>query len=130
LVAVAYKLPKDTPDQKAVRSAAIAAALIPATSPQAEIVVSCGRLLGLAEALRPVANHRVVGDLAAAVAAIGAAAATGRINIEANLAGITDATARARYVEAAAGVDAMLARADALTADVRAELMRSLRANG
>ncbi len=126
-VAVAYKLPRNTSDQKAVRSAAIAAALVPATGPQAEIVAACGRLLGLAEALRPVANRSVIGDLAAAVAAIAAAAATGRINIEANLAGITDAAARARYLEVAAGVDDVLARADALTANVRAELARSPR---
>jgi methenyltetrahydrofolate cyclohydrolase len=121
-VAVAYQLPKDTPDQKATRSAAIAAALIPATRPQAEVIAVCGRLLGLAEALHPVANRSVIGDLAAAVASIRAAAATGRINIEANLPGISDAAARARYSEVAAGVEGLLARADALTADVRADL--------
>jgi methenyltetrahydrofolate cyclohydrolase len=129
-VAVAYKLPRDTPDQASVRQAAIAAALIPATYPQAEIVAACGRLLGLAEALRPVANRSVIGDLAAAVAAIGAAATTGRINIEANVAGITEAAARARYLEVAAGVGDMLARADALTSGVRAELARSLQPDG
>ena len=121
-VAVAYTLPKDTTEQKAVRSAAIAAALIPATGPPAEVIVAAGRLLGLAEALRPIANHSVIGDLVAAVEAIRAAAATGRINIEANLPGITDAAARARYREVAAGVDDLVARADAVTADVRAEL--------
>ena len=121
-VAVAYQLPKDTADQKAARSAAIAAALIPATRPQAEVIAACGRLLGLAEALRPVANRSVIGDLAAAVASIRAAAATGRINIEANLPGISDAAARARYSEVATSVDGLLARADALTADVRADL--------
>jgi formiminotetrahydrofolate cyclodeaminase len=121
-VAVAYKLPKDAADQKAVRSAAIAAALIPATRLQAEVIAACSRLIGLAEALRPVANRSVIGDLAAAVASIRAAAATGRINIEANLPGIRDAAARAPYSEVAAGVDGVLARADALTADVRTDL--------
>jgi methenyltetrahydrofolate cyclohydrolase len=121
-VAVAYKLPKDTADQKDARSAAIAAALIPATRPQAEVIAACSQLLGLAEALRPVANRSVIGDLAAAAASIRAAAATGRINIEANLPGIRDAAARARYSEVAATVDSLLVRADALTADVRAEL--------
>ncbi|HUA39961.1 MAG TPA: cyclodeaminase/cyclohydrolase family protein [Streptosporangiaceae bacterium] len=129
-VAGAYKLPRDTPDQTSVRQAAIAAALIPATHPQAEIVARCGRLLGLAEALRPVANRSVIGDLAAAVAAIGAAVTTARINIEANVAGITDAAARSRYLEVAAGAGDVLRRADALTAGVRAELTRSLRADG
>lgn len=121
-VAVAYELPRDTAEKKAVRSAAIAAALVPATGPQAELIAVCGRLLGLAEKLRPVANTSVIGDLAAAVAAIRAAAATGRINIEANLAGIRDAAARARYREVAASVDDLLARADAVLASVRAQL--------
>jgi formiminotetrahydrofolate cyclodeaminase len=121
-VAVAYMLPKDTAEQKAARSAAIAAALIPATAPPAEVVAACRRLLGLATALRPVANRSVIGDLAAAAASIRAAAATGRINIEANLQGMSDAAAQARYSGVAAGVDDLLAGADAVTADVRAEL--------
>jgi formiminotetrahydrofolate cyclodeaminase len=129
-VARAYKLPRDTADQKAARSAAIAAALIPATSPQAQVIAACKRLLGLAEVLRPIANPSVIGDLAAAVASVRAAAMTGRINIEANLPGIRDAAARARYHEVAAGVDDLLARSDALTADVRAELASMLRPNG
>jgi methenyltetrahydrofolate cyclohydrolase len=121
-VAVAYELPRDTADQKAVRSAAIAAELIAATRPQAEIIAACIRLISLAEALRTVANRSVLGDLAAAVASIRAAAATGRVNIEANLRGIRDAAARAAYSEVAAGVDGLLARADSLTADVRADI--------
>jgi methenyltetrahydrofolate cyclohydrolase len=125
-VAVAYQLPKDTADQKAARSAAIAAALAPATRPQAEVVSACNRLLGLAEALRAVANRSVIGDLAAAVASIRAAASTGRINIEANLPGMSDAAARARYSLVAATVDDLLARADEFNTAVRADLARSL----
>lgn len=121
-VAQAYKLPRDTADQKAARTAAIAAALIPATAPQTEVIAACGRLLGLAEVLRPVANRSVIGDLAAAVAAIRAAAATGRINIEANVQGMTDSPAVARCREVAASVDDLLVRADAVLASVRAEL--------
>jgi methenyltetrahydrofolate cyclohydrolase len=129
-VAMAYTLPKDTADQKAARSAAIAAGLIAATAPPTALIAICRRLLDLGEALRPVANRSVIGDLAAAVASLRAAAATGRINIEANLPGITDATARARYREVAAGVGDLLARADALEADVRAELAGMLRGSG
>lgn len=121
-VAAAYKLPRETADQKAVRSAAIAAALVPATRPQAEVIAACSRLIGLAEALRPVANRSVLGDLAAAVASIRAAAATGRINIEANAQGMSDRAAAGRYRELAASVDDLLARADGVTAGVRADL--------
>lgn len=123
-VVVAYTLPKDSAEQKAARSAAIAAALITASGPPAEVIAAADRLLSLAEALRPVANRSVIGDLVAAAEAIRAAAATARINVEANLRGMTDAAARDRYSEVAAGVDGLLARAEAVTAGVRAELAR------
>jgi methenyltetrahydrofolate cyclohydrolase len=122
-VAAAYTLPRDTAEQKADRSAAIAAALITAAGPPAEVITAAGRLLGLAEALRPVANRNVISDVAAAAEAIRAAAATARINVEVNLPGMTDAAARERYDEVAARVDSLLARADAVTAAVRAELV-------
>ena len=121
-VAAAYTLPKDTGEQKAARSAAIAAALVTAAEPPAAVIAAATRLLDLAEELRPAGNRTVLSDIAAAAEAIRAAAATARINVEVNLAGITDTAASARYGEIAAGVDMLLDRADAVTAAVRAEL--------
>jgi methenyltetrahydrofolate cyclohydrolase len=123
-VAAAYGLPKDTADQKAARSAAIAAALVTATEPPAAVIAAAARLLDLAEALAPAGNRTVLGDLAAAADAIRAATATSRILVEANLAGITDTAARGRYGEVVARVDLLLARADAVTSAVRADLLR------
>jgi formiminotetrahydrofolate cyclodeaminase len=123
-VAAAYGLPKDTADQQAARSAAIAAALVTATVPPAAVIAAAARLLDLAEALAPAGNRTVLGDLAAAADAIRAATATSRINVEANLAGITDIAARERYVDVVARVDLLLARADAVTAAVRADLLQ------
>jgi formiminotetrahydrofolate cyclodeaminase len=121
-VAAAYASPKDTDEQKAARSAAIAAALVTAAGPPAAVIAAAVRLLDLAEELRPAGNRTVLSDVAAAAEAIRAAAATARINVEVNLVGITDAAARERYGEVVASVDMLLARADAVTAAVRAEL--------
>jgi methenyltetrahydrofolate cyclohydrolase len=123
-VAAAYALPKDTAEQQAARSAAIATALVTATAPPAEVIAAAARLLDLAEALRPAGNRTVLGDLVAAAEAIRAATATSLINVEANMAGITDAAARLRYGEVVARVDVLLARAEAVTAAVRADLLR------
>jgi methenyltetrahydrofolate cyclohydrolase len=123
-VAAAYALPKDTAEHQAARSAAIASALVTATEPPAAVVSAAARLLDLTEALRPVGNRTVLGDLVAAAEAIRAATASSRIFIECNLAGITDTTARKRYGEVAAQADTLLARADAVSAAVRANLSR------
>jgi formiminotetrahydrofolate cyclodeaminase len=123
-VAAAYALPKDTADQQAARSAAIAGALVTATEPPAAVIAAAARLLDLAEALAPAGNRTVLGDLAAAADVIRAATATSRINVEANLAGITDIAARERYGDVVARVDLLLARADAVTSAVRAGLLQ------
>ena len=121
-VAAAYALPKDTAEQQAARSAAIAAALVIAAGPPGAVIDAAARLLELAEALRPAGNRTLLSDVAAAAEAIRAAAATARINVEVNLAGITDAAARDRYSELAASVDTLLASADAVSAAVRTDL--------
>jgi methenyltetrahydrofolate cyclohydrolase len=119
-VMAAYTLPKDTAEQRAVRSAAITAALVTAAGPPAEVIAAAGRLLGLAQTLQPMVNRSIVPDVAAAVEAIRAAAGTSRANIEANLAGMTDFASREHLNEVIAGVDALDAAACQVIADVRA----------
>jgi methenyltetrahydrofolate cyclohydrolase len=119
-VAAAYRLPKDTDEQRAERSAAIAAAMVTASSPPSELIGIGGRLLELAEALQPIVNPTVAGDVGAAAEAIRAAVATSRLNVVANLTGVTDAAARARLTAAAGAVDELEQRAARLTAAIRA----------
>jgi methenyltetrahydrofolate cyclohydrolase len=119
-VAAAYRLPKDTDEQRAERSAAIAAAMVTASSPPSELIGIGGRLLELAEALQPIVNRTVAGDVGAAAEAIRAAVATSRLNVVANLTGVTDAAARARLTAAAEAVDELEQRAARLTAAIRA----------
>jgi len=119
-VMAAYRLPKDTEDQRAARSAAIAAALITATDPPARVIAAAARLLEHAETLQPLVSQSIAPDVAAAVEALRAAIATSRTNVEANLAGITDPAARDRLTGVIACVEALEARSAQVIAAVRA----------
>jgi formiminotetrahydrofolate cyclodeaminase len=118
-VMAAYQLRKDTAEQRAVRSAAIAAALVTAAGPPAEVIAAAARLLELAGTLEPMVNRSIAPDVAAAVEAIRAAAATSRTNIEANLSGITDPAARARLTTVIAATTPLEPRAADLIAAIR-----------
>lgn len=119
-VANAFRLPKSTDDEKSARSAAIAAALLGACAPPADVIDAAGRLVELAEALLPVGNRNVITDVAAAAEAARAAATTARVNIEINLAGITDEESRRALLAATGRVDPIAERAEKVTAAVRA----------
>ncbi len=118
-VLAAYRLPKDTPELRAARSAAIAGAMGAAAGPPAEVIAACARLLELATLLQPTVNRSIAPDLAAAVEAIRAAAATSRTNVEANLSGSADPAARERLTRVIAEAGAVEATASQLIAAVR-----------
>ena len=119
-VMAAYQLPKDTDELRAVRAAAITDALVTAAAPPAEVISAAARLLELAETLQPIVSGFIAPDVAAAVEAIRAAAATSRTNMEANLSGITDPAARGRLTRIAADVAALEEKAGRVVAAVRA----------
>jgi len=121
-VIAAYGLPKDTPEAKAARSAAIADALAGAARPPADLMAASVRLVGLAEELLPVANKNVISDIAAAAAAISAAAVTAAVNIEANLAGIEDPALAEELSATAALADGVTDRAGRVIAAIREEI--------
>jgi formiminotetrahydrofolate cyclodeaminase len=120
----AYQLPKETPEEKAARSEAIAEALGGAARPPADLMAAAVRLAGLAEDLLSVANRNVISDIAAAAAAIGAAAVTAQVNIEANLGGIKDPALVAELTSTAALADGVADRADRLITAVREEISK------
>jgi formiminotetrahydrofolate cyclodeaminase len=119
-VAAAYRLPKDTDEQRSARSAAIAAAMVTASSPPAELIGVGTRLLDLAEQLQPIVNRTVIGDVAAAVEAIRASVSTCAVNVTANLTGITDPAARARLTAVVSLVEELEERAAQVTTAIRA----------
>jgi formiminotetrahydrofolate cyclodeaminase len=123
-VAGAYALPRDTAGHNAARSQAIADALAGAAEPAAGVVGTALRLVELAEEILPIGNPDVITDVAAAVEAARAAAATARVNIEVNLGGIEDADTAAGFARIALLVDGIAERAERITAAVRLEIAR------
>jgi formiminotetrahydrofolate cyclodeaminase len=123
-VALAYQMPKATPEEKAARSAAIGDSLGGAAGPPADLMAAAVRLIGLAEELFPVANKNVISDIAAAAAAISAAAVTARLNIEANLPGIKDPALAEELAVTAALADGVTDRADRVIDAVREEISK------
>jgi len=121
-VSAAYGLPKDTPEARAARSAAIADATATAARPPADLMAASVRLVGLAEELLPVANKNVISDIGAAAAAISAAAVTAALNIEANLAAIKDPALVDELSATAALADGVTDRADRVIAAIREEI--------
>jgi formiminotetrahydrofolate cyclodeaminase len=122
VVIAAYGLPRETQEEKAARSAAIADALSGAARPPADLMAASVRLVGLAEELFPVANKNVTSDIAAAAAAISAAAVTAQLNIEANLAGVKDEALRGELSATAALADGVADRAGRVIEAVREEI--------
>jgi len=119
-VGAAYQLPRSD----AGRPEAIASALAGAARPPADVVRLALRLIPLAEELLTGGNRSVITDVGAAAEATRAAAVTSRLNIEVNLRGITDAVLREELAETVRACDAIVERAEAVVAAVRAAITR------
>ncbi len=124
VVSDAYRLPKAAPEEKAARTAAIQRALHGAAQPPASTITAAGHLVELAETLLPISNRNVITDVAVAAELARAAAASARLNVEINVAGLTDEDARLAFLDVLAGVDEVLARAEKVTAAVRENISR------
>lgn len=121
-VKAAYALPREPEEERAVRSAAIRDATATAAGPPAGVVAVVRDLLALVEALLPVANRTVRGDLVAAVDAARAAASASRLNVEANIRGLPADDRRRKVLDDVGDVDDLLHRADQLHDAVRREV--------
>ncbi|MGH3233203.1 MAG: cyclodeaminase/cyclohydrolase family protein [Streptosporangiaceae bacterium] len=123
-VAGAYRLPRETEQERKDRSASISSALGGAARPPADVVRTALLVTSLAEELLPTGNRAMITDVAAAAAAARAAAVTARLVIEVNLKGITDPVLRDEFAATAAVADTVAARAEAIVAAVRAQISR------
>jgi methenyltetrahydrofolate cyclohydrolase len=121
-VSDAYQLPKSTEAEKAARSAAIAQAVTNAAWPPAKLIGVAGMVVDLAEALSVIGNRNVISDVAAAAEAARSAAATARVNVEINLAGIKDEQASLDVIADADQADGIIARAGQVTVAVREQI--------
>ena len=96
-VSSAYRLPRADDAQKAVRSEAIQSALRLAAEVPLETARICGEVLEVAEEAAPVLNPAVISDVLVGALLAQAALRGAAINVEINLASMTDAAAVARY---------------------------------
>jgi len=89
-VGEAYKLPRDTDQDRDARSAAIEAALAAAARPPADVVLAALRLAQLSAELLPVANRNLLTDVGVAAESARAAAVCAALNIAVNAGSIKD----------------------------------------
>lgn len=122
-VLVAYRLPKDTPEQQAARHKAVQDGLVVAADVPLEICRVALQVCRLAKVAAELGNPNAVTD-AGIGALLGEAAAVGAaLNVRINLGSIEDET----YVrEGAAELDAILAEAGALRAEVLATTLAKI----
>lgn len=103
----AYRLPKDTPEQKAAKEKAMQTALVAAAEVPLEIAAGCARVVELAMTAAQKGNKWAVSDAGVAVVLAEAAMRGALLNVEINLASITDQEyvrkTRARMDEITAG---------------------------
>jgi methenyltetrahydrofolate cyclohydrolase len=118
----AYRLPSASEEDRNARSAAVAQALVHAAWPSAQVISVAGMVVDLAEALAAIGNRNVVSEVAAAAEAARAAVAIARVNVEINLASITDAQAGLEMIAEEGKADAIIARAEQVTAAVREQI--------
>lgn len=86
----AYKMPRDTDEQKATRSAAIQSALREATQPPMAIAEACVEVLRLSKPLAEIGNVNAVSDAGVAALLAEAALRSAALNILINLGSIKD----------------------------------------
>jgi methenyltetrahydrofolate cyclohydrolase len=121
-VAIAYKMPRSTDAEREERSDALAKALANVTWPPAKLIGVAGMVVDLAGALVTIGNPNVISDVAAAAEAARAAAATARVSVEINLAGIKDEQASLEMIADADKADGIIALAEQVTAAIREQI--------
>lgn len=121
-VAEAFGLPRDTPEARSRRSAAIQAALAEAVRPPRGIVDAAARALDLAERVLDAANPNVLSDVGAALGCIRGGLTAAAVTLETNLGPLRDEGLEGILRTDVDRADRLVARADALLGRVRAAI--------
>lgn len=121
-VSAAYRLPKETSEQKAARSAEIQQALIRAARPPAEAGRLAARLVEIAEELVGSGNPNVISDVAVASSAARAAMEAAIVNIEINRQQIHEEAEVARLDSVVSELTVAMEAADRVVRAVREKL--------
>lgn len=123
-VGSAYKLPKDTEDEKNARFVAIQNALIVAAKPPAETALIAERLVPAAELLGRQGNPNVISDVAVGAALIKSALESAIVNIEINKREIKDNAIKTELGQAITAAEAVVGRVEGVIKTVRGSLQQ------
>jgi formiminotetrahydrofolate cyclodeaminase len=101
-VSAAYRLPKSTDAERQARSASIQTALSEAAAIPLEAAKACAVLLELCETAAPVLNPAVISDVLVGALLAQGALESAAVNVEVNVAAMSDAAAARRLAAAVA----------------------------
>jgi formiminotetrahydrofolate cyclodeaminase len=119
-----YRLPKDTDQQKTARRLVIQAATHRAAAVPLEVAATAADIARLAAQLPGRSNPAVLSDVAVAASAAAAAIESAAINVEINLATLTDPDAKAALASQLAAHLPYADQARQLAAKIRQEISR------
>ena len=123
-VIAAYQLPKADDAEKQLRTAAIQEALLGATDVPLRIAALAAAVIGLTRRILAGANSNVISDVAVAASSARAALEAAVVNVEVNLASMTDPQRHNAVRARLAPYPAATAEADAVVAEVRERIAR------
>ncbi|MGW6741380.1 cyclodeaminase/cyclohydrolase family protein [Streptomyces sp. NPDC055025] len=123
-VIAAYKLAKTTDAEKQARTAAIQQALVGAADVPLRTAELAAEVIALARRILPGSNVNVVSDVAVAASSARAALDAAAVNVEVNLAALTDEGHRAAVRDRLSSALTAAAEADAVVADVRKRIAK------
>jgi methenyltetrahydrofolate cyclohydrolase len=118
----AYRLPRETGEQKARRRAVIETATLRAADVPLDIAATAGSVAGLAAQLPGRSNRSVLSDVGVAASAAAAAIDSAVINVEVNLASLPDGPPRTERAGKLPGLLERAGQARELSAEVRREI--------
>lgn len=121
-VSAAYKMPKDTDEQKAARSAAIRKANVGATQVPYETIKLCLAGLKVTETMVGKSNPNAASDLGVAALNLMAGIRGAWLNVKINLPGIKDEALKAKFETGAQMVDEAYVLANRIYEEVLASL--------
>lgn len=123
LVAAAFKMPKETEEEKAARRQAIADGTLEATKVPYSVMEMAAKGLEVAESMMGKFNTNAASDLGVAVLNLMTCMKGAWLNVKINLPGVKDEALAAEYAEKGA---AMIAKGEEVAAKLYAEIEGSL----
>jgi formiminotetrahydrofolate cyclodeaminase len=120
--AAACRLPASTAAEQDARAAAVTGALINLTWPSAKVISLAAMVVDIGGTLASASGPNLMAEVAAAAEAARAAVAIARINIEINLAGITDEQASLEMIAETGNAEHLIDRAGQLSDAVREQI--------